>query len=213
MCRSGCVRSFRNVASLCTVSDGFTFEIQPGYIRQVPGTAHRPFPTVLLVGSPFNRGVRKHPFLGTVRGIWGNLPASSRFCWWVHRSTGVFENIRFLEPPGSYGETFQRYRRERPTCRSGCVRSFRNVASLCTVSDGFTFEIQPGYIRQVPGTAHRPFPTVLLVGSPFNRGVRKHPFLGTVRGIWGNLPASSRFCWWVHRFIPTGLYPGGRNGT
>ena len=134
---------FRDVASLCTVSDVSPFQSN----------------RVISVASP-----ERH------------IGRSLRFRWRVYLSNKAFQSIRFLDLPGVYGEASQRYRRERPMCRSAHVCFFRNVASLCTVSDGFTFEIQPGYIRRVPGTAHRPFPTVSLVGPPFNRSIRKHPF-------------------------------------
>ena len=142
--------------------------------RKVPGTAHRPFPTISLVGNTIQphrlyslrcHGDESSPlhwvyhapmlsFRGSAasRGIFPSCNKNLRkvkFATWEDPST----SFHFGRDDMSIGDTIQPNR-----LYSG--RGGRLIAAPTGV-DPF---IRTGCIRNAPGTAHRPFPTVSLMG-------------------------------------------------
>ena len=167
-----------------------------GSIREVPGTAHRPFPTVSLVGGFFHphglyssrclamnhrRYIAWFHLTATFRiqpvGLNGTTPrhviprermrveessqvADFILWWFFHRRGGFLHSA-----DAAVGMT---YRGVVPLIRTGYMRNVAGgrLPPLRAHRWAVPFN-RRGSIREVPGTAHRPFPTVSLVGSFF----------------------------------------------
>ena len=114
------------------MSGGWFRFVRTGYNRNAPGTAHRPFHTVSLMGCT----VQPHG-LYSKRGLAMN-----------HRRYIGYTVYRVI----SFNQTG--YLRNVAGGRLPPLRTHRQVIPL----------IRTGYSCNAPGTAHRPFPTVSLVG-------------------------------------------------